>query len=61
MAKDSGILCPTCANAYKPERDNQEQLEPVGYFIHWEGEPVQCEHCNAMIESAYGTTEDSNV
>jgi hypothetical protein len=61
MAKDNGILCPKCANDYRPERDSQEQLEPVAYFIHYEGPAEQCEHCNALIESAYGNPEDSNV
>lgn len=59
MAKDNGILCPKCANAYKAEKDNEEQLKPVGYFIHYEGTPEQCEHCNAFIESAYGDPNES--
>jgi hypothetical protein len=54
LAKDNGILCPTCANAYTPDRDNQDQLEPVAYFVHYEGPAEQCENCNATIESAYG-------
>ena len=54
LAKDNGILCPNCANQFTPERDNDEQLEPVAYFIHWEGAPEQCEHCHVQVESAYG-------
>jgi hypothetical protein len=54
MAKDNGILCPACANAYNPKRDNQDQLEPVAFFVHYEGPAEQCENCNAAIESAYG-------
>jgi hypothetical protein len=54
MAKDNGILCPRCANEYELERDNSEQLEPVAYFVHYEGPAEQCENCNALIESAYG-------
>jgi hypothetical protein len=54
MAMDNGILCPKCANDYKPERDNAEQLEPVAYFVHYEGVAEQCDNCNATIESAYG-------
>ena len=57
MAKDNGIHCPKCANDYKAGRDNQEQLESVAYFIHYEGPAEQCEHCNALIDSAYGVPE----
>ena len=54
IAKDNGILCPKCANDYTPER---EQLESVAYFVHYEGPTEQCEHCNALIDSAYGVPE----
>ena len=57
MAKDNGILCPKCANEYTPGRDNPEQLEPVAYFVYYEGPTEQCEHCNASIDSAYGVPE----
>ena len=57
LAADCGVLCAKCANAYVPERDNPEQLEPVAYDVHYEGEPLICEHCNAEIESAYGMPE----
>jgi hypothetical protein len=54
MPEDNGILCPKCANEYIPERDNQGQLQPVAYFVHYEGPAEQCENCNALIDSAYG-------
>ena len=54
MAEDNGILCPKCANEYVPERDNQDQLRAVAYFVHYEGPAEQCENCNVLIESAYG-------
>lgn len=57
LASDNGVLCPKCANEYKTGRDNAEQLEPVAYDIHWEGEPITCENCNAEIVSAYGIPE----
>lgn len=57
LAKDNGVLCPKCANEFKSERDNDEQLKPVAYEIHWEGQPLSCEHCNAEIASAYGDPE----
>lgn len=45
------------ANAFEAERDNAEQLEPVAYDIHWEGEAITCDNCNTEIESAYGPVE----
>jgi hypothetical protein len=51
---DSGAndLCPSCANkfmthSYAPNR-------PIAFDIHYEGSPIQCDECNAQIESAYG-------
>ena len=59
FASDMGVLCPKCANDYKPERDNEDQLKPVHYDVHYEGKPEICEHCNAEIESAYGDPEET--
>jgi hypothetical protein len=59
LAKDNGVLCPKCANEFTPDRDNDEQLEPVAYDVNWEDDSLYCEHCNARIESAYG--EESEV
>lgn len=53
VAKDNGVLCPKCANDYKPERDNEDQLKPVACDVNWEDSALFCEHCNARIESAY--------
>jgi hypothetical protein len=35
-----------------------DDWEPMGVFIHWEGEPIQCAHSGRMIESAYGVTDE---
>ena len=61
LAKDNGVLCPKCANEFKAGRDNDEQLEPVAYFVHYEGQPEQCENCNALIDSAYGDPESETA
>ena len=53
MAQDNGVLCPTCANDYKADRDTREQLEPVAADVNWEDADLFCEHCNTRIESAY--------
>jgi hypothetical protein len=57
LAKDNRVLCPKCANEFTPDRDNDEQLEPVAYGVNWEDSALYCEHCNARIESAYGEDE----
>ena len=60
VCSDGGCLCPKCVNAEIAEIDDSTrrrlrdgwQLEGVG--VHWEGEPIVCDHCGAEIESAYG-------
>lgn len=42
------------SHAFVAGRDTEEQLKPVACDIYWEGPTIQCEHCNADIESAYG-------
>jgi hypothetical protein len=61
LASDNGVLCPKCANEYKPESDNENQLKPLAFGINWEDAMLFCEHCNVRIESAYceGTQEVS--
>jgi hypothetical protein len=53
LAADNGILCPKCANAYRPELDNEAQLKPVQADVNYEDPSLYCEHCNLRIESAY--------
>jgi len=31
--------------------------QAVAVFIHYEGAPIQCAHCNVAIDSAYGAIE----
>ena len=57
LAKDNGVLCPTCANQFKAGRDNDEQLEPVAYDVNYEDAHLFCEHCSTRIESAYNEDE----
>lgn len=47
------VLCPSCAT--------QESLEDeVKGRVHWEGHALDCELCNAEIESAYGNPEEDD-
>lgn len=34
--------------------DRGDSWSPAFVDVHWEGEPLQCAHCNKDIESAYG-------
>ena len=57
------VLCPDCANGGNgsdaSETNEDPQWRLVGYAVHYEGAPLQCEHCNAQIESAYGELGDA--
>lgn len=58
MCADIACLCPDCANQKNGseacEGHDDKQWRLVDCFIHWEGAAIQCDHCNAGIESAYG-------
>jgi hypothetical protein len=62
VTADGGHLCPACANgengseASETHEDKQWRLTMAG--VHWEGAPLECAHCNADIESAYGDPND---
>jgi len=56
---DGGELCPECArgNASEdldPECPDNDQWRLIGQDVHWEGPPIQCDHCHGGIHSAYG-------
>lgn len=66
LCADGGTLCANCANGdngseaytgdYVPEKGKDWHM--VSADIHWEGQPLMCDHCGAQIESAYGNPED---
>lgn len=68
VTADNGTLCATCANtersastddldAHCPDDD---QWRIVASDINWEDSDLQCDHCNARIESAYGEDDSSS-
>ena len=64
VTQDCGILCASkeCVNGPEARDIDQEcpdddQWNVVAYDIHYEGEPLICDHCGAEIESAYGVPE----
>jgi hypothetical protein len=62
---DGGCLCPKClrenytlVRRTQREGTRRDSWFPVSVFIHWEGAPIQCDHCYTQIESAYGDPEE---
>lgn len=53
-------LCPDCANglngseATNPDCQDDREWSVQCAEVHYEGPAVACEHCGALIESAYG-------
>ena len=45
VTRDNRVLCPYCAMV---------EQKSVTKFIHWEGEPIECDRCDKIIESEYG-------
>jgi hypothetical protein len=60
LAADNGVMCPKCANSAdcRNAEPDDKQWRIVAGDVHWEGEPLACENCNAEIESAYGDPEE---
>lgn len=54
LCADGGTLCPKCANGNDVATLDAPDWNVTGYGIHWEGEPITCDGCNAQIASAYG-------
>ena len=52
LDRECNCLCAPCAN-----RDVDDRQAVVDCDIHWEGEPLTCDDCGKMIESAYGPLE----
>lgn len=65
LTEDGGVLCPACANgehgSEASETSEEKQWRLIACDVHWEGEPLSCDHCNEEIESAYGDPDASTV
>ena len=53
------ILCPDCANEKDRDEDYPED-KPVSCAPRFEGQPIGCDSCSAVIESAYGDPSGSD-
>ena len=58
LTKDGGTLCADCANGENGSDASETADDPswrlVDADVYWEGPTLQCDHCNADIESSYG-------
>jgi hypothetical protein len=56
ITADGGVLCPKCANEnYEQTCDpNDSQWFIIDCDVNWEDETLYCDHCNELVESAYG-------
>ena len=58
LTHSSDVICPDCANGdYGSEFDDPI----VVHDIYWEGPTIQCDNCQADIESAYGDPEEEET
>jgi len=55
LDKENSVLCAKCAT----KSLNDEDDKPVACDVYYEGPTLQCDGCNADIESAYGDPEDA--
>lgn len=62
LTADCGVLCPACANGPDAVRTclcpGDKQWCLIAHAVHYEGPPLPCDHCGALIESAYGDPEN---
>jgi hypothetical protein len=54
LCEDGGCLCAECAASEDAKEQDDKQWNVTACDVYWEGPPMQCDHCNAEIESAYG-------
>ncbi len=63
VMNDGGCLCSECAKSefkqivYAIKHALRDGWQAEGISIHYEGEPIVCDHCSVEIESAYGVPE----
>jgi hypothetical protein len=64
VCADGGTLCAKCARSeYRQiSHETRHHLRggwaALGVDVHWEGAPIECDHCGNHTESAYGDPDD---
>ena len=56
---DDSVLCADCAGKSDTLQDFRTGNQHSTAFIHYEGDPLHCEGCNCVTESAYGPLEEN--
>ncbi len=60
ITKDSGVLCPDCAN--QDRVDYNDPSDPQWYIVaadvNYEDDSLYCDHCSKRIESAYAEPKE---
>ena len=56
VTTDGGTMCPACVNSNRPlcADPNADAWYVTDTDINYENTELYCEHCNELIESAYG-------
>ena len=55
MADGGTVSAEACKDEADTIRDNgSDDLTIVDLFVHWEGEPLMCEHTGEFYDSEYG-------
>jgi len=54
LDRDNSTLCADCATKAMDDPDEVPQFKPRSCDVYYEGPTMQCDQCNADIESAYG-------
>ena len=63
LMKDGGTLCASCVKENleqikEAEKDEDAQWQIADAYVHWEGPPEYCDHCNKEMTSEYGDPEE---
>jgi len=64
LTDDGATLCATCCKSEREQIATTYQGDGwtvVAEFVHWEGEPINCDHCNTEYPSEYGGEEVDNM
>ena len=54
LDRENSTLCAKCATRDFKDSSVRAEYKPIACDVYWEGPTIQCDDCNADIESAYG-------
>ncbi len=59
LDRDCSVLCADCATKSLDDVDELDSFRPTDADVYYEGPTMQCENCNADIQSAYGDPNET--